>query len=410
VLTIDSAHDLALLNLTTGTLPPVSFYTGSIADGAHVVALGYPGNVDLATSRSFSDYVTPRPPTRSEGNYSNVRQIDGVDVLLHTASIGRGNSGGPLLDQCGRVLGVNTYETRGDEGDARFGFAISGPVVTTFLHEAGQRFSSAGTPCVSMADRAAAEQQAAIASADQERTREIARERARTEADTAAQEQFQQSRDRLMVVVVALSIFGAAGLATGAIFLAKNRPIPALVASFVGAGLVIAGVTAFWSAPIRVAPTQTPASDSKPETGPALAAHALCTINENQSRIIGSVVQQIALTWSPDGCINGRTQYARNGDHWRRTLVPHGEQTVSLVDIDPLNRQYVITRYFLSASDMAAVRQVNSGILKACTSDLNLRSMLARQQQDVLGRLPSEANEKLVYKCTEDPLRRSPPP
>lgn len=86
---------------------------------------GYPGNVDLATARSAADYITPRTPVRSEGNVSNRQLVEGVDLLIHTAKISRGNSGGPLVDQCGRVVGINSAITRADEGDLPFAFAIS---------------------------------------------------------------------------------------------------------------------------------------------------------------------------------------------------------------------------------------------------------------------------------------------
>src|SRR3546814_20097865 len=91
-----------------------------------VVALGYPGNVDLATARSANDYITPRTPTRSEGNMSNLQTVDGVAMLIHTAKISRGNSGGPLVDQCGRIVGINTPITRADDGDPPSALPISG--------------------------------------------------------------------------------------------------------------------------------------------------------------------------------------------------------------------------------------------------------------------------------------------
>ena len=64
IIAVDPARDLALLELEQGTLPPISLYTGPVDDGSPVTALGYPGNVDLATARSADDYITPMPPTR----------------------------------------------------------------------------------------------------------------------------------------------------------------------------------------------------------------------------------------------------------------------------------------------------------------------------------------------------------
>src|SRR5687768_7337664 len=150
LIAFDPKRDLALLEMSRGAIPPATLYTGSVPDGAGVVALGYPGNVDLATARSAEDYIRPQQPARSEGNYSNERLVDGVRTLLHTANIARGSSGGPLLDRCGRVLGINTFITQGEDGDAPFGFAIANSELTAFLSEAKQGHAAAGTACVSM--------------------------------------------------------------------------------------------------------------------------------------------------------------------------------------------------------------------------------------------------------------------
>src|SRR3546814_7579788 len=109
---IDTARDLALIGMDEGRVPSAAVYTGPLDSGADVVALGYPGNVDLATARSAADYITPRIPVRSEGNVSNRRAVDGVAMLVHTAKISRGNSGGPLVDQCGRIVGITRSEER----------------------------------------------------------------------------------------------------------------------------------------------------------------------------------------------------------------------------------------------------------------------------------------------------------
>src|SRR3546814_6861638 len=120
----------------------ISYWSSDVCSSDLVVALGYPGNVDLATARSAADYITPRIPVRSEGNVSNRRAVDGVAMLVHTAKISRGNSGGPLVDQCGRIVGINSAITRADDGDSPFAFAIPVSEIARFLADARQDYHS----------------------------------------------------------------------------------------------------------------------------------------------------------------------------------------------------------------------------------------------------------------------------
>ncbi|HTG37694.1 S1C family serine protease, partial [Sphingomonas sp.] len=160
LIAVDPARDLALIEFGEVRLPPLTLYTGAVEDGQALVSLGYPGNVDLATAQSAADFIRPQSPVRSQGNYSGVRSLGGTQVLLHTAGIARGNSGGPLLDACGRVLGVNSAITRADDGDAGFGFAIADAELMAFLREAGQSVAGVATPCTSIEAQLASERDA----------------------------------------------------------------------------------------------------------------------------------------------------------------------------------------------------------------------------------------------------------
>jgi S1-C subfamily serine protease len=181
VVAIDTKRDLALIEFTGGALPMATLYTGAPDDSMGLVSLGYPGNVDLATAQSAADYIKPLAPVRSQGSLSASRNIEGINVLLHSASISRGNSGGPLLDRCGRVMGVNSAITRGEEGDASFAFAIAESELAGFLREHRQAFNTVDIPCMSLEARLSADEaadSAAREAADASRRDSAAREQA----------------------------------------------------------------------------------------------------------------------------------------------------------------------------------------------------------------------------------------
>jgi S1-C subfamily serine protease len=101
-----SALDLAILRVN-GNLgrPPVPLALGLPKKGDEVFAVGFPG-VAL-------NWGSPHVSTVTRGVLSRV--IVGswgrggrFTLVQHSAQINKGNSGGPLFDQCGRVIGVNT--------------------------------------------------------------------------------------------------------------------------------------------------------------------------------------------------------------------------------------------------------------------------------------------------------------
>jgi len=110
-------NDLALLRLADkGVLAPATLFTGAVTDGADVYAVGYPGNVDQAQGLDPADLMSPTAPVKTRGAVSAGRSTRSFDTILHTAPIGSGNSGGPLLDSCGRVIGANSFGTVSDTG------------------------------------------------------------------------------------------------------------------------------------------------------------------------------------------------------------------------------------------------------------------------------------------------------
>jgi S1-C subfamily serine protease len=97
----DPATDLALVRADLGSVPHLAV-DGAVAPrvGQLAVAIGNPLGFESTVSTGVVSALG-----RSLRGRSN-RLIDGV--IQHTAPLNPGNSGGPLLDTAGRVLGVNT--------------------------------------------------------------------------------------------------------------------------------------------------------------------------------------------------------------------------------------------------------------------------------------------------------------
>ena len=406
LIAIDTARDLALVEITEGRLPAAAIYTGPLESGADVVALGYPGNVDLATARSANDYITPRIPTRSEGNMSNLQSVDGVAMLIHTAKISRGNSGGPLVDQCGRIAGINTAITRADDGDSPFAFAISGRELMRFLADADQQYTSVGTPCLSMAEadarnRAAIDAEAradAEANAAKNAAAKLDRElkQARAEDDALA------ARENRIALAGVLFVIGALAAGAGLMFYGQKNKRNAKIAGGAGAALILIAAVLFATRPDAHAEIAEEAAKTPATETPKLAQGSLlCTIRSDRSRITVSATTDVPISIGKGGCVNGRTQYTKGpDDRWQRILVPNEEATVTVASIDPAGRDYRVERYLLDAETMAKARDTRAGVtLKGCTADPDALAGLAAQQDAIRSALPGTPNERLVYRC-----------
>ena len=243
----DSTKDLALLKVDA-SLPPLTIFDGEIADGADVIALGYPGNVDLATSSSLRDYLAPKEAVRSQGNFANRRTISGIDALLHTAAIAGGNSGGPLLDECGRVIGVNSFATNSGDGDAPFGFAISNDALTQFLASAGQTAKSSATPCLGAAERLAAEE-AKVAQRERLEVARRAEERAELHSRERAAAALQRTTENWIAIAVLLGVASLFSFCAAGLLFVRDRLRVAAAVTTASVLLAISGVTAFYLRP-----------------------------------------------------------------------------------------------------------------------------------------------------------------
>lgn len=405
---IDTRRDLALIEITEGRVPAAAVYTGPIESGVDVVALGYPGNVDLATARSASDYITPRTPVRSDGNVSNLQAIDGIAALVHTANISRGNSGGPLVDRCGRVVGINTFITRADDGDAPFAFATSTRELTRFLADADQSYASVGTPCLTLAeadarDRAALDAETR-ANAEANAARDAAAKLDRDLKLQRAEDEALATRENRIALAGVLFVIGALAAGAGLLFHSQKNLKHAKIAGGGGAALMLLAAILFATRPdahTEIAEDAVP-GEAKGGAPAALAeGQYVCTIRPDRSRITVSTTEDVPVTIRANGCINNRTQYTQGSDgRWQRILVPNDEATVTIASIDPAGQDYRVERYLLDAETMTRAREIRAGVeIKGCTADTGQVAALATQQDAIRSALPPTPNERLVYRC-----------
>lgn len=400
IVAVDPARDLALLELQGGSLPALPLYTGRVTPGATVAALGYPGNVDRATAQSFEDLLQPRPPSRSIGNFSDMRSSTVGPTMVHTADIARGHSGGPLVDACGRVVGVNVALTNNEQGDSSFGFAIPAASVVAFAREAGVNIPTNASPCVSLEDRERAES----ARAEQERRAREAETSAKAhesdEQRARAQAAITDARETRLYIALLLLVLSLAAMGATGVLTVKNLHQPAIAAGIVAGMLLIASAIVFLTRPSLSDAVPTPPPAAGTEEASRFVGRNNCRLQPERSRITVSNASQLELNWAASGCVNQATQYARDGDVWRRVLVPNGEQTVTVSAFNPSSGEYVVSRYLLNARAMEEARRLRSRVeQKACTEDEDAKLRMSDQQRDLVQALPQRPNERLVYQC-----------
>ncbi|MCC5965175.1 MAG: Do family serine endopeptidase [Natronohydrobacter sp.] len=121
----DPATDIALLKVTHDSpLPHVPWGDSEAARvGDWVIAVGNP----LGQGFSVSAGIISARGRALQGNFDDYIQTD--------AAINRGNSGGPLFNMAGEVIGVNTAILSPTGGSIGIGFAMSSEVATNVVDQ-----------------------------------------------------------------------------------------------------------------------------------------------------------------------------------------------------------------------------------------------------------------------------------
>lgn len=99
ILGVSECWDLAVIDLEGDGYPYLDFHEGSVDPGLEVYAAGFPlGDPEFTLTKG----IVSKARADGETNWASVPA-----VIEHDARIRPGNSGGPLVDEDGKVVGIN---------------------------------------------------------------------------------------------------------------------------------------------------------------------------------------------------------------------------------------------------------------------------------------------------------------
>lgn len=413
VISFSPKNDLALLQISgRGRIPPANLFVGNINDGSDVFAIGYPGTVDIAQGLSLAEMIRPTPPVKTKGNTSSGRSAKDFNTILHTAAIGGGNSGGPLVDSCGRIIGINSFGSLSNGNDAEFFFAVAASEITKFLRQANVSIATSNTQCRSVAELTREENERAQAA-----NRKIeAEKRAQQEEQDkiiegyrrSAEYEILETRDNRMAVAF---LFLFAALMLGGISFILFERSKAVAAKLSAGGGMLALLLAGASYASRpnfsdiedlIAQKTSDNEADELEIDISKAGKKLCIIKPERSRITVSKTNDVNFEWSDSGCVNKRTQYGPDEDQWTRTFVPNTENQISVVSYDPRSNIYRIERYLPSLDAMTNARKARNDFnVKGCTTDTQALERIDNMNKNIGATLPNQPNEMLIYECKD---------
>ncbi|MEP5758649.1 MAG: trypsin-like peptidase domain-containing protein [Litoreibacter sp.] len=119
----DPLTDIALLDIDGTDFPTVSFGSSeALRVGEEVIAVGSPFGLGGTVT---SGIISAKSRNINSGPFDDFLQTD--------AAINRGNSGGPLFNLDGEVVGVNTAIFSPDGGSVGIGFSVPADLVTDIV-------------------------------------------------------------------------------------------------------------------------------------------------------------------------------------------------------------------------------------------------------------------------------------
>jgi S1-C subfamily serine protease len=134
----DYSDDFALVTVDGPLSAPPLRMAGAVQPLDRVIAAGFPTNV-ITADKQFQDLQAGRAVgmpqvVLSRGDIRVVENQGGsTPVVAHTAEISEGNSGGPLVNACGQLVGINTFGITIPGQIRSSSFAIGDAAIDRFL-------------------------------------------------------------------------------------------------------------------------------------------------------------------------------------------------------------------------------------------------------------------------------------
>lgn len=189
--------DFAIVNLTemmNRRTPAVLGDSDSVDKTQVVYALGFPAAVaELQNKNTYtSDDVTI-----TSGEVSKITSSDGIDYIQHGAILNNGNSGGPLVNENGEVVGIN----KGTKSN--YYYSVSMNQVKNILDELGVEYQSGTGASASKGETVAPETE------EQPATEAVAPTTEKQEATTTAVASTDKNNDNgdssKMIIIIAIA-------------------------------------------------------------------------------------------------------------------------------------------------------------------------------------------------------------
>lgn len=434
IVRFSAAQDLALLRFQGPSPTPLTISTVAPRTGDAIIALGYPDLDDI--DRPAVELVRPTPPSRSTGSIAALRDRaptgQPIPTINHEAAISSGSSGGPLIDECGRVVGVNTWHARGRDTMQGRGVATRSQELVTQLRAWGVEPRVASDTCLSAADRAIAERDAAVQAlnAQSKEIGEISEKLAKAD---------RLSRLATVAMIGGGIVLGAAIVVLGIVlFINRRRTPPSAAPAYAAAGvdlppprgatalpptdaaiandhityppaggrrsalpviLVIAGAAA---AAALILPVALPllSDNSRRDAAAASVAAGLqqCDFDERASL---SPNEDISFRIDENACVNGRTAYSptTDGRAVQRVVLSERDRWVEVTTLSPETGELRRERFALDTTALQDATAAARAAPAPASCSPTAREQVARRNAALLRFAQGSPGERVIWRC-----------